>query len=99
MKCYSAASSRRGMALYRCIYIALTFLLSNVAVAATFSGPADVARVFDLMQQRLAVMRSVAAWKYANNVAVTDAAREQQVLDATVARAGRLGIDAAPARE
>ncbi|HEY5761058.1 MAG TPA: gamma subclass chorismate mutase AroQ, partial [Steroidobacter sp.] len=55
--------------------------------------------VFDLMQQRLELMRSVAAWKYAKNAPVTDAAREQQVLDATVAQAQRLGIDAASARE
>lgn len=88
------------MALYRCIYIAVaSLLMSNVAFAASFSGPADVDRVFDLMQQRLTIMRSVAAWKYVNNIAVTDAAREQQVLDATVAKAGRLGIDAQPARE
>ncbi len=68
-------------------------------MAASFTGPNDVARVFDLMQQRLELMRAVAAWKYANNVPVTDAAREQQVLDATVAQAQRLGIDAASARE
>jgi cyclohexadienyl dehydratase len=74
-------------------------LTASFAMAASFTGPNEVARVFDLMQQRLELMRSVAAWKYANNVAVTDAAREQQVLDATVAQAQRLGIDAASARE
>ncbi len=44
-------------------------------------------------------MRSVAAWKFANHVPVTDPTREQQVLDATVAQAQQLGIDAASARE
>lgn len=75
--------------------------LTNVAHAApAFSAPEDdVREVFDLMQSRLAVMRSVAAWKFANQAPVTDAAREQRVLDATVADAQRLGIDAASARE
>ncbi|HWK52025.1 MAG TPA: gamma subclass chorismate mutase AroQ, partial [Steroidobacter sp.] len=72
---------------------------ASVAAAASFTGPNEVARVFDLMQERLELMRSVAAWKYANKSPVTDAAREQQVLDATVAQAQRLGIDAASARE
>lgn len=88
------------MSLHTRILVALAMLFTaSVAGAASFSGPNDVARVFDLMQQRIELMRSVAAWKFANNVAVTDAAREQQVLDATVAQAQRLGIDAASARE
>lgn len=73
--------------------------LANVAAAASFSGPDDVARVFDLMQRRLAMMPAVAAWKHANGVAVSDPPREQQVLDSTVARARQLGIDGAAARE
>jgi cyclohexadienyl dehydratase len=60
---------------------------------------ADVGEVFDLIQARLELMRSVAAWKYSHNVPVVDAAREQAVLDATVASAQRLGIDAASARQ
>jgi cyclohexadienyl dehydratase len=90
------------MSLHRpiCSALALALLLmANIAMSASFSGPNEVARVFDLMQQRLELMRSVAAWKHANNVPVTDPAREQQVLDATVAQAQRLGIDAASARE
>ncbi|HEY0683977.1 MAG TPA: gamma subclass chorismate mutase AroQ [Steroidobacter sp.] len=87
------------MTLHRlCIALAL-FLTTNLAFPATFSGEGEVAKVFDLMQQRLQVMPSVAAWKHANNVPVTDAAREQQVLNATVAQAQRLGIDGASARE
>lgn len=88
------------MSLHRHFYLVLVLLFTaNVAASASFSGPNEVASVFDLMQQRLEVMRSVAAWKDANNVPVTDAPREQQVLDATVAQAQRLGIDAASARE
>jgi cyclohexadienyl dehydratase len=51
------------------------------------------------MQSRLDMMRSVAAWKYSNKLPVTDAAREQRVLDATVADAERLGIESSSARE
>lgn len=60
---------------------------------------ADVTAVFDLLAQRLALMPDVAAWKYAKGLPVTDAAREQQVLDATVSRAAVLGIEPASARE
>jgi len=88
------------MSLHKRICVALAMLFTaSVAAAASFTGPNEVARVFDLMQERLELMRSVAAWKYANKSPVTDAAREQQVLDATVAQAQRLGIDAASARE
>ena len=87
------------MTLHRlCIALAL-LLVANIAGAANFSGPDEVAKVFDLMQQRLRIMPSVAAWKYANNIPVTDAARERQVLDATVAQAQSIGIDGASARE
>jgi cyclohexadienyl dehydratase len=66
----------------------------------SFAEPAaDVGQVFDLVEARLQLMRSVAAWKYSRNVPVVDAAREQAVLDATVASAQRLGIDAASARQ
>lgn len=88
------------MSLHKRIWIALAMLFTtSVAAAASFTGPNDVARVFDLMQQRLELMRSVAAWKFVNHVPVSDATREQQVLDTTVAQAQRLGIDAASARE
>lgn len=86
--------------MHKRIWIALaTLFTASGAVAASFTASNDVARVFDLMQQRLELMRSVASWKFANHVPVTDPARERQVLDATVAQAQRLGIDAASARE
>ncbi len=77
-----------------------TTLITVSQASPAFSTPEeDVGAVFDLMQSRLTVMRAVAAWKFANKIAVTDAPREQRVLDATVADAQRLGIDSAPARE
>jgi cyclohexadienyl dehydratase len=90
------------MWLHKCL-LATTLLVAasigHAAPAVVNTPEDDVGEVFDLMQARLAMMRSVAAWKFANDAPVTDAAREQKVLDATVADAGRLGIDAASARE
>ena len=75
-------------------------ILGAVQAAPVFTTPEhEVREVVDLMQARLSLMRSVAAWKYAQGMPVTDADREQRVLEATVADAQRLGIDAAAARE
>lgn len=79
-----------------------SLLIACVARAepvAIHSGEDDVRRVFELVQTRLSLMRSVAAWKHANDVPVTDRAREQRVLDASVAEARRLGIEATSARD
>lgn len=86
---------------YRLITLVLLLAASFVHAdpAAIGSPQDDVRQVFDLMQARLSVMRAVAAWKHANDVPVFDAEREQRVLDASVAQARRLGIDAASARE
>ena len=87
------------MTLHR-VWIALALLLTtNLACSAEFADHSEVHQVLSLMQQRLELMRSVAAWKRANNVPVADPAREQQVLDATVAEAARLGIEPTSARE
>ena len=50
------------------------------------------------MQDRLRLMKDVAAWKHARNAPVVDSERERQVLEATVRQASALGIDAASAR-
>ena len=78
----------------------LLFLLTAPAGAGpAFADPAaDVRAVFQLLQSRLQLMQDVAAWKYVHEVPVVDAERERQVLDATVAQASELGIDAASAR-
>ena len=83
------------------ITFALVFVacVAHAEPAAIASPEDDVRRVFDLMQTRLSLMRSVAAWKYVNNAPVTDPTREQRVLDASVAEAQRLGIDPTSARD
>jgi len=89
------------MSLRHLIAVALLFIACVVRAepVAINSPEDDVRRVFDILQTRLSLMRAVAAWKFANSAPVTDAAREQRVLDASVAEAQRLGIDPASARE
>jgi cyclohexadienyl dehydratase len=84
----------------RLLAILLLFLPPAFAGAqVTFADPgADVRSVLQLLQNRLLLMQDVAAWKHAHAVPVVDAAREQQVLDATVRQASDLGIDADSAR-
>ena len=83
------------MSLRHLIAVALLFIACVVRAepVAINSPEDDVRRVFDILQTRLSLMRAVAAWKFANSAPVTDAAREQRVLDASVAEAQRLGID------
>jgi cyclohexadienyl dehydratase len=84
----------------RTLAILFLFLLTAPAGAApAFADPdADVRAVFQLMQDRLQLMKDVAAWKHARKAPVVDAEREQQVLEATVQQASELGIEAASAR-
>ncbi|HWK74896.1 MAG TPA: gamma subclass chorismate mutase AroQ [Povalibacter sp.] len=81
--------------------IVLTLAFGLPAAAdVRFSEPADEVRdVVDLIAERLELMQPVAAWKYANAVAVMDAAREEKVLDETLRQAQHLGIDPQAARE
>jgi cyclohexadienyl dehydratase len=85
---------------FRTLAILFLFQLTAPAGAApAFADPdADVRAVFQLMQDRLQLMKDVAAWKHARSAPVVDAEREQQVLEATVQQASELGIDAASAR-
>jgi cyclohexadienyl dehydratase len=84
----------------RTLAILFLFLLTAPAGAApAFADPeADVRAVFQLMQDRLQLMKDVAAWKHARKAPLVDAEREQQVLEATVRQARELGIDDASAR-
>ena len=89
------------MSLRHLLFAALASLLAAAvahAEANIYASQDDVRAVFALMQSRLDLMRDVAAWKSVNKAPVTDAAREQKVLDATVADAQRLGIEADGAR-
>lgn len=59
-----------------------------------FESPeADVERVVALMSDRLALMEPVGHWKKRHGLPIQDPAREEQVLEATVAKAKRLGLE------
>jgi cyclohexadienyl dehydratase len=74
-------------------------LICVSANAAQFESPQrNVDTVVDLIAQRLELMPHVGRWKKAHDMPILDAAREQQVLDSTVAQAHRLGIDEDGAR-
>ncbi len=80
------------------IRIAIAALL-----AATFAGgPAPAGpheeAVFTLISERLALMKPVAEWKFANATAVEDRTREAIVLKKAVADAAEAGLDPATVR-
>jgi cyclohexadienyl dehydratase len=85
---------------FRALTIFFLFLLTAPAgaVPAFADADADVRAVFRSMQDRLRLMKEVAAWKHARNAPVVDPERERQVLEATVRQASDLGIDAVAAR-
>ena len=57
------------------------------------SQPDALKRLFELIDQRLALMPAVAAWKYVNNCEVYDAKREERVLTASKLQAAKAGIN------
>lgn len=60
---------------------------------------AAVARVFELLDERLGVMPDVAAYKWSRNAAIADPKREQVVIQNVVERAAPLGLEANGIRE
>ena len=73
--------------------LAALLALSAPALAEPFADA-----VFDGIAGRLSLMKSVAAWKRANGVAVEDRAREAVVLENATAAAADAGLDPATAR-
>ena len=71
--------------------------LPTLALAESPTDPRADA-VFEGIAERLSLMKSVAAWKRANGVAVEDRAREAVVLDNAVGAAAAAGLDPAMAR-
>jgi cyclohexadienyl dehydratase len=108
-----AVSSRRrepltdrfGGALLKCVrgvsgaLSALLFASAAVAQPSFVDPQAQVREALALMDERLDLMESVAAWKRAHGSPVSDPARERTILDATVAKAQSLGLAPEPARE
>jgi cyclohexadienyl dehydratase len=84
--------------LLRSYALATLFLVCGTVRSAQFDSTDHVDQAVTLMAERLALMPHVARWKQAHRLPILDAAREQQVLDATVQQARELGIDVAGAR-
>ena len=86
--------------LYCLLYGLILSLASGPVLAdARLSSPDQaVADLVGQVHARLQLMEFVAAWKHVHELPVTDAPREQKVLDATVQQATDLGIDPQAAR-
>ena len=54
--------------------------------------------LFSVIDERLAFMQDVAAWKWQNQRPIEDLARERVVLEAAVQQATDIGLDAAHVR-
>jgi cyclohexadienyl dehydratase len=85
---------------------ALSVLLACIAAvgvvraqAAYTESAKQVEEAFGLLDARLDLMESVAAWKYAHKLPILDEARERQVLDASVRDAEAMGIASDGARQ
>lgn len=79
-------------------YIALMAFCLSFSMAASASeymrhanNPAET--LVELMDQRVALMHPVAAWKWANNIPIEDKAREAIVLANARQKAGAFGLD------
>jgi len=77
--------------------LAILLALTAPALAEPPADPRADA-VFERIAERLSLMKSVAAWKRANGVAVEDRARETLVLENATGAAAAAGLDAATAR-
>ena len=75
--------------------VGLVFLTSR---PPQVSAEPSAQTVFERISERLSLMRPVAAWKLANDVAVEDLAREAVVLESATATAVEAGLDAATAQ-
>lgn len=83
-----------------CSAICAWLLAGAAAAQPSFVDPEEQVReVLALMDERLDLMESVAAWKRAHGLPVVDPVRERTILEATVARAQLLGVAGDASRE
>jgi cyclohexadienyl dehydratase len=81
------------------LILALLFLAARLSAAPQFVRDAElIERVIDLMDRRLAIMPEVAAIKFQQQKPIADPAREQQVLEQSVADARAMHLEADAAR-
>lgn len=79
----------------------LAFTLAPLAHGeARFTGDEEAAaRVLELIDARLSIMPTVAAWKWHERLPIADLPRERQVIERAVALAAPLGLAAQSVRE
>lgn len=80
--------------------IGLLLVGSPLFGASRFSPPEEgLERLVDWVDQRLALMPEVAAWKFRRQQPVADSAREREVIEQAVADAEAVRLDGAAARD
>lgn len=87
------------MSTLRCRALTFLLLVAPLAAAPRFVDDAAlIDRVVELLDRRLALMPEVAATKYSQQKPIADPAREQEVLEHSVADAQALQLDPTAAR-
>ncbi|WP_188824135.1 chorismate mutase [Brucella endophytica] len=69
----------------------LLFIIA-ILITPSMAGAAEDQKLFSLIDQRLAYMKDVAAYKAASHQPVEDIAQEEKVIAASKAEAGRIGL-------
>lgn len=99
MNSHSATVSRRRWLALRLV-VGLFIIGVRLSAAPRFArADEDLDRLVGLVDQRLALMPEVAAWKFRRQQPVADPAREREVLEKSVADALAVQLDGTAARE
>jgi len=77
------------------LLVILCFFSLPIHAAGSPANTPEFERLLNLVDQRLQLMQGVAAYKYANHIAIEDKQREKIVLASVVASARKLPLDPA----
>lgn len=75
------------------LLVFLCLLMSPINVASSPANTPEFERLLRLVDQRLQLMQDVAAYKYANHLAIENEPREKVVLGSAIANARKLQLD------
>lgn len=70
-------------------------IVCSTLVSAQTTPETNTQQLFQLINQRLGVMHDVAVYKWQQNIAIEDLAREKRVIESTAAAAAQSGLDRA----
>ena len=83
-----------------CLLSLALILAANIGQAlAADHNLADAEKLFQLINDRLAYMKDVAAFKWVNKAAIEDRAREEVVIQKTAEAAGKEGLEVESTKE